>query len=94
MFLFLNFISGPQGLVVDGVMGLSPDAIVDAAEGRNVETARAQLAEMARVAGGGSRPSFGQDVLKVPHSRGATSSEYARSHNIAWTRTNRADERK
>eukprot|EP00035_Acanthoeca_spectabilis_P016606 m.342355 g.342355 ORF g.342355 m.342355 type:complete len:185 (+) comp16547_c1_seq5:353-907(+) len=56
-----------KGLVVDGVMGLSPDAIVDAAEGRNVETARAQLAEMARVAGGGSRPSFGQDVLlKVP----------------------------
>eukprot|EP00035_Acanthoeca_spectabilis_P016602 m.342335 g.342335 ORF g.342335 m.342335 type:complete len:667 (+) comp16547_c1_seq3:353-2353(+) len=53
-----------KGLVVDGVMGLSPDAIVDAAEGRNVETARAQLAEMARVAGGGSRPSFGQDVLK------------------------------
>ena len=50
---------------MDGVMGLSPDAIVDAAEGRNVATACEQLAEMARKAGKDSRPSFGQDVLKV-----------------------------
>jgi 2-dehydropantoate 2-reductase len=53
-----------KGLTVDGVMGLSPDAIVAAADGHGAEAARAQLAGMADKAGGESRPSFGQDVLK------------------------------
>jgi ketopantoate reductase len=49
---------------MDWVMGLHPDAIVDAAEGRHVEVVRAQLQHAADHAGGESRPSFGQDVMK------------------------------
>ena len=53
-----------KGLRLEQVMGLSADAIVDAAEGRNVQLVRDQLQTMAQNAGGDSRPSFGQDVLK------------------------------
>ena len=46
------------------VMSLTPQAIVDAAEGCNVAAALAQLDACAGNAGELSRPSFGQDVLK------------------------------
>ncbi len=47
----------------DPVAGISPDAIVDAAEGRNLEQVELQLMEAGRRTAGG-RPSFAQDVLK------------------------------
>jgi 2-dehydropantoate 2-reductase len=46
------------------VLGLSPEAVIDAAEGRNVEEVDAVLLESGRKAGPGGVPSFGQDVRK------------------------------
>lgn len=51
------------GYKPDPVSGISPDAIVEAAEGRNLEQVEMQLMEAGRRTAGG-RPSFGQDVLK------------------------------
>lgn len=51
------------GYRLDPVMGISPEAIVDAAEGRNVEQVEMKLMESAKRNPGG-RPSLGQDVLK------------------------------
>lgn len=53
-----------RGINLHPVLGLSPDAVVDAAEGRNVEDVEATLLESARNAGPGGVPSFGQDVRK------------------------------
>jgi len=53
-----------HGQQVQGVMGISPDAMIDAAEGRNVEAVESQILEIARLVGSGGRPSFLQDVLK------------------------------
>jgi 2-dehydropantoate 2-reductase len=47
----------------DPVLGMSPESIVDAAEGRNVEAVEMKLLEAGRRTQGG-RPSMGQDVLK------------------------------
>ncbi len=52
------------GISLHPVLGLSPDAVIDAAEGRNVEEVEATLLESARSAGSGGVPSFGQDVRK------------------------------
>ena len=54
------------GKEVEDVMGLSPDAILAAAEGEATAlvAVQAQLGAMAAAAGDLSRPSFGQDVLK------------------------------
>ena len=46
------------------VLGLSPEAIVGAAEGKNIEEVESVLMESARNAGSAGRPSMGQDVLK------------------------------
>jgi len=46
------------------VLGLSPESVIDAAEGRNVEEVDAALLAAARKAGPGGVPSFGQDVRK------------------------------
>ena len=46
------------------VLGLSPEAVIDAAEGRNVEQVESVLMESARNAGAGGVPSLGQDVRK------------------------------
>ena len=46
------------------VLGLSPEAVIDAAEGRNIEEVESLLLETARNAGSGGVPSFGQDVRK------------------------------
>ena len=53
-----------QGVTLHPVLGLSPDAVIDAAEGRNVEAVESSLLESARSAGSGGVPSFGQDVRK------------------------------
>ncbi|MEX0763233.1 MAG: 2-dehydropantoate 2-reductase [Dehalococcoidia bacterium] len=53
-----------HGKTLGSVMGLSPDAIVDAAEGRNIEDVEMALMETARHAGSEGRPSFLQDVMK------------------------------
>jgi 2-dehydropantoate 2-reductase len=47
----------------DSVMGISPEAIVNAAEGMDVEQVEMKLLDSAKRTAGG-RPSFGQDVLK------------------------------
>jgi 2-dehydropantoate 2-reductase len=52
------------GIEVDPVLGISPDAIVAAAEGRDAETVEAQIIEAGRAAGSAGRPSFLQDVMK------------------------------
>jgi 2-dehydropantoate 2-reductase len=52
------------GFKLHQVLGLSPDAVIDAAEGRNVEEVESLLMESARNAGSGGVPSFGQDVRK------------------------------
>ena len=52
------------GISLHPVLGLSPDAVIDAAEGRNVENVETSLLESARSAGSGGVPSFGQDVRK------------------------------
>lgn len=49
---------------VDPVLGISPDAIVDAAEGRAAEVVEAQILEAGRAAGSEGRPSLLQDVMK------------------------------
>tara|TARA_B100000686_G_scaffold335402_1_gene403964 strand:- start:3308 stop:4339 length:1032 start_codon:yes stop_codon:yes gene_type:complete len=46
------------------VLGLSPESVIGAAEGRNVEEVDTALLEAARKAGSGGVPSFGQDVRK------------------------------
>ena len=46
------------------MLGLSPEAVIDAAEGRNIEEVESLLLETARKAGSGGVPSFGQDVRK------------------------------
>ena len=53
-----------HGRNITEVLGLQADDIVAAAEGRNVEAAQKQLGAVAASAGGESRPSFGQDVVK------------------------------
>ena len=53
-----------QEINLHPVLGISPDAVIDAAEGRNVEEVEARLLESARSAGPGGVPSFGQDVRK------------------------------
>ncbi|MBN4064343.1 2-dehydropantoate 2-reductase [Dehalococcoides mccartyi] len=53
-----------HGMQLHAVLGLSPDAVIDAAEGRNVEEVDAMLLDTARKAGPGGVPSFGQDVRK------------------------------
>ncbi|HCI86737.1 MAG TPA: hypothetical protein DHV68_07810 [Dehalococcoidia bacterium] len=53
-----------HGKQLHAVLGLSPEAVIDAAEGRNVEEVEAALLETARKAGSGGVPSFGQDVRK------------------------------
>jgi len=52
------------GIEVDPVLGVSPRAIVDAAEGRDAETVEAQIIELGQAAGSAGRPSFLQDVMK------------------------------
>ena len=52
------------GIKLHPVIGISPDSVIDAAEGRNVEEVEATLLESARSAGSGGVPSFGQDVRK------------------------------
>lgn len=53
-----------HGQELHSVLGLSPEAVIDAAEGRNVEDVEAALLETAKKAGSGGVPSFGQDVRK------------------------------
>ncbi len=53
-----------HGQNITEVLGLQADDVLAAAEGRNVQVAQAQLGAVASSAGGESRPSFGQDVLK------------------------------
>jgi 2-dehydropantoate 2-reductase len=52
------------GVEVDPVLGISPEAIVDAAEGRQVEAVEEQISAAGRAAGPAGRPSFLQDVMK------------------------------
>ena len=52
------------GIKLHPVIGISPDSVIDAAEGRNVEEVETTLLESARSAGSGGVPSFGQDVRK------------------------------
>lgn len=52
------------GIEVDPVLGISPGAIVDAAEGRDAQTVDAQIIELGQASGSGGRPSFLQDVMK------------------------------
>lgn len=53
-----------HGHKLHAVLGLSPEAVIDAAEGRNIEEVESLLLETARHAGTGGVPSFGQDVRK------------------------------
>ena len=53
-----------HGISLYPVLGLSPDDVIDASEGRNVEFVENILLESARNAGPGGVPSFGQDVRK------------------------------
>ena len=53
-----------HGHKLHAVLGLSPEAVIDAAEGRNIEEVESRLMEAARNAGSGGVPSFGQDVRK------------------------------
>jgi 2-dehydropantoate 2-reductase len=53
-----------HGVHLHPVLGLSPDDVIDASEGRNVEAVENTLLESARNAGPGGVPSFGQDVRK------------------------------
>lgn len=53
-----------QGRQLHSVLGLAPEAVIDAAEGRNVEDVEGTLLESARKAGAAGVPSFGQDVRK------------------------------
>jgi 2-dehydropantoate 2-reductase len=53
-----------RSVTLHPVLGLSPDDVIDAAEGRNVEEVEAMLLDSARKAGPGGVPSFGQDVRK------------------------------
>jgi 2-dehydropantoate 2-reductase len=53
-----------HGHRLHSVLGLSPEAVVEAAEGRNIEEVESLLLETARKAGPGGVPSFGQDVRK------------------------------
>lgn len=53
-----------HGNKLHAVLGLSPEAVIDAAEGRNIEEVESVLMETARAAGSGGVPSFGQDVRK------------------------------
>ncbi|MDA1280317.1 MAG: 2-dehydropantoate 2-reductase [Chloroflexi bacterium] len=57
-------VANAQGKHLHPVLGLSPEAVIDAAEGRNVEEVEDMLLETARKAGAGGVPSFGQDVRK------------------------------
>jgi 2-dehydropantoate 2-reductase len=53
-----------HGHKLHAVLGLSPEAVIDAAEGTNIEEVESLLLETARKAGSGGVPSFGQDVRK------------------------------
>ena len=53
-----------HGIHLHPVLGLSPDDVIDASEGRNVEAVENTLLESGRNAGPGGVPSFGQDVRK------------------------------
>lgn len=53
-----------HGHKLHAVLGLSPEMVIDAAEGRNIEEVESMLLETARKAGSGGVPSFGQDVRK------------------------------
>lgn len=53
-----------HGQSLHPVIGLSPDDVIDAAEGRRLEEVEAAMLEAARIAGPGGVPSFGQDVRK------------------------------
>jgi 2-dehydropantoate 2-reductase len=53
-----------HGFKLHPVLGLAPEAVIDAAEGRKVEEVESLLMESARNAGSGGVPSFGQDVRK------------------------------
>jgi 2-dehydropantoate 2-reductase len=53
-----------HGQKLHPVLGLSPEAVIDAAEGRRMEEVESVLMEAARNAGSGGVPSFGQDVRK------------------------------
>jgi len=53
-----------HGHSLHSVLGLSPEMVIDAAEGRNIEEVESVLLETARKAGSGGVPSFGQDVRK------------------------------
>lgn len=53
-----------HGQKLHSVLGLSPEMVIDAAEGRNIEEVESLLLETARKAGSGGVPSFGQDVRK------------------------------
>jgi 2-dehydropantoate 2-reductase len=53
-----------HGMQLHTVLGLSPEAIIDAAEGRGVVEVDAAFLEAARRGGPGGVPSFGQDVRK------------------------------
>ena len=57
-------VAGALGIRLHPVIGISPDAVIDAAEGRNVEKVESTLLETTRSAGSGGVPSFGQDVRK------------------------------
>ena len=49
---------------VEAVLGMPPDQIVDAAEGRNIEDLEAGMLALADRLGGSARASFLQDVMK------------------------------
>lgn len=53
-----------HGQNLHDVFGISPDAMIDAAEGRGIEAMHERLCEKASQSGTGGVPSFGQDVLK------------------------------
>merc|ERR1712039_117369 len=53
-----------HGHQVENVMSLTPETILDAAAGKDLEAAQTQLSKCGSEAGDASRPSFGQDVLK------------------------------
>ena len=57
-------VAGALGIRLHTVIGISPDAVIDAAEGHNLEEVESTLLDSARSAGTGGVPSFGQDVRK------------------------------
>ena len=53
-----------HGMNLGTVLGLSPQSIIDASEGRGIEEVEAALIEVGKKGGSGGVPSFGQDVRK------------------------------